>query len=733
MKLTSLTCKNFKKLSDFTANFTDGLNVISGENAQGKSTLLQAVEAALFGVTVVPGKKENIPTWGQSTFSLTLTFEVNYSVYELTRTKSSAKLIHVGDDENGGVLVANGNTAVTGYIEDLLGLTAKDWNLFVQSKQGETSGVLTFGATALNQKVEEFAGVSLIDEVARKAQERSVACKAQVESYAVSSEELQAAEAELQGATMAAELAHVDLAGARASLEDIESETIPSPPAVSSVELSRLRRAADQARAAYEKAAGEEASAADALVLAESDLASAETPVGTGEIEEVAKAVKAEIGDLKYRLAEQNDTLQGLKLKAKVAEQAQAEYEACRPVDASEVAEAEESLEGARSEVETQSSWLAEMSARRRSLESLATDAVCPTCGTQLSEHDPEKLRSEIAGVCQEEDKLLDLISGGKQRVIELVRNVADVVKAHNNYVRLKSAAESADSPEPSVVEGVVTAIEGIQGRLEALQATLAEVNAKVGAAEAVATRFQSLQRRVAQAEKRLQQASQERLDAESRLSDGPPDELIELTLWEEAQYEESRLAWQFRHAEAKAAVIAADSEMKAAQVRQNSARHVLDTLQKRAGKARAASAGADQASRLARFLRERRQEYLKEVWDGVLGLASRQVRGATGGLITRVAHDGEFQFEEDGVMAPVYSASGAQKAFIGTALRIGLARALYGRDSLLIFDEPTESMSERNASGLAASLTGAGRQTLLITHREHDQSLAANIITIGA
>ena len=53
MKLIKLVTTNFKRLGTFTANFTDGLNVICGENARGKSTLIQAIEAALFGVTVV--------------------------------------------------------------------------------------------------------------------------------------------------------------------------------------------------------------------------------------------------------------------------------------------------------------------------------------------------------------------------------------------------------------------------------------------------------------------------------------------------------------------------------------------------------------------------------------------------------------------------------------------------------------------------------------------------------
>lgn len=100
MQLIKLVAKNFKKLSDFTANFTDGLNVIVGENAQGKSTLLQAIEAALFGVTVVPGKKENIPTWGQTNFSLELHFHAEGSVYVLTRNKSTAKLLCYDMDNN---------------------------------------------------------------------------------------------------------------------------------------------------------------------------------------------------------------------------------------------------------------------------------------------------------------------------------------------------------------------------------------------------------------------------------------------------------------------------------------------------------------------------------------------------------------------------------------------------------------------------------------------------------
>lgn len=733
MNLTRLICKNFKKLSDFTADFTGGLNVICGENAQGKSTLLQAIEAALFGVTVVPGKKENLPTWGQTSFSVELHFHVAQANYALTRTKTSAKLVRLGSDVNCDELVANGNTPVTAYIEELLGLSSKDWNLFVQSRQGETAGVLTFGATALNQKVEEFAGVSLIDDVAKKAQDRASTARAQADSYSVEEDEMATAEAAVASAGVAEKSAEAAVVEAARLLQDVESETMPQPPAVSSAELNKRRRAADQCRAAYNQAVSEENAAAEALVVAETDLKQAELPSSSDDLDTAAKETKSDIAALKKHLAENRDLQQTLKMKAHAAEKAATEYATCEPVAEEVVDHARTLLANAAAEVSAATSRLAEHSLRRKSLESLAKDALCPTCGTQLSEHDPEKLKAEIAAVKVEEEKLLVLLVAGKKEVARLTACVSELEKVRDTYLRLKAAVESAEQVDPDELEALAFDQERLQGCLDIRQEELAAIIAKADTVAAVAARYASLERRVAQAEKRLAAASQERQEAENKLIDGPPDELIELTVHEEAEFEKARSEWQARRAEAERVVTSAEAELKNAQIRLKYAKQALETLQVRVAKAKQVGSEADKAGRLARFLRERRQAYLKEVWDGVLGLASRHVRGATGGLITKITNDGEFQFEEDGVLAPVSSASGAQKAFIGAALRIGLARALYGRDSLLIFDEPTESMSERNAAALAASLTGAGQQTLLITHREHDQSLAANLITIGA
>ena len=75
--------------------------------------------------------------------------------------------------------------------------------------------------------------------------------------------------------------------------------------------------------------------------------------------------------------------------------------------------------------------------------------------------------------------------------------------------------------------------------------------------------------------------------------------------------------------------------------------------------------------------------------------------------------------------------ASGAQKSFIGAALRIALKKCLYGNELAMMFDEPTGAMSEVRSRQLMDSLTNAGPQVLVITHRQTDSNLADNLVTL--
>lgn len=733
MQLIKLVAKNFKKLSDFTANFTDGLNVIVGENAQGKSTLLQAIEAALFGVTVVPGKKENIPTWGQTNFSLELHFHAEGSVYVLTRNKSTAKLLCY-DMDNNELLVANGNTPVTAYIEQLLGLTAKDFNLFVQSKQGETSGVLTFGATALNQKVEEYAGVSLIDQVAKRANELAAEQRAVAAANEVDPAELEDARADKAGADTRLATAEAAMQAATEALEGLAplAITAPSP---SSQQLVEQRRKADKLAEDLKDAEADVALKKQAVESAQQAQEVAGELVDIEQLEADKKAA----GELARRRRADLNALTAEKMEAQAAVKAlEKAKEAFTAAEQSMEVGAVERLTSAVAEAAAEhiaaGESVAVLYSRHQDMSKMVDGATCPTCGNNLSDHDPIKLENEFIDLTNQLEAARRRKVEAKKKLDSLQASLDKHTATELAFTRAGDALEKAQAAVDGIRVALDDELEGATALLADADAALATVNVKLQGAEEANDNVRAARRRAAKAEQELEYAEDLVSDLVAMQLPRPTDVEIDTAAQAEAAFREAQREHERAKSSLESAWTLARAELRSARDVSGYADAELARMEASAETGRSARETMDKASRLARFLRDRRQAYLQEIWQAVMGAASRQVATASRGLITRIANnDGEFTFEEDGVMAPVASASGAQKAFIGSAVRIGLTRTLYGRDSLLIFDEPTESMSERNASGLAASLAGAASQLLLITHREQDQGLAANIVQVGA
>ena len=739
MKLLKLVTKNFKKLGNFSADFTDGLNVIVGENAQGKSTLLQAIEAALFGVTVVPGKKENIPTWGQTKFSLTLTFTNHVAAspeddwyYCLTSTGSTAKLEKIGPGEE--TLLANGNTPVTKYIEELFGLTAKDFNLFVQSKQGETSGVLTFGATALNQKVEEFAGVSLIDDVAKRANELAAEQRAVISANEVDAEDLRVAQEDMKSATDRLATAETALSDAESALAAVRPMTLVLPDP-SSQRLTELRRAADKHDAQLAAAKSELALKGQAVTLAEQLVIAAGNEVDVEDLEAQRKQVKSSAAALRRTVSSLNSELASAASFRKALEAASKAFAAAKASFSPELLDrATAAAQEAQELVKSASAQIAVIGTRIKDMQSLQAGATCPTCNSKLSDHDPEALAAEIAQLqAQLKSHHADKASADEMAKAE-GSIIAAQTKAHDEMLRADAQEKKAAAEVAAIRPDIEADLESAGEQLAKADAELASLEAKLATAEEANDTVRAARRRLAKAEVELEEVEGLVRDLEALQLPKPTDVEIDAAAQAEAAYRHEQQEYARAKSLAESAVTMARAEVRSARDVLSYAEADLKRLQECAERVAAASLLADKAGRLSRFLRDRRQNYLQQIWQAVMGTASRQVATASRGLITRISNEGgEFTFEEDGVLAPIASASGAQKAFIGSAVRIGLARTLYGRDSLLIFDEPTESMSERNASGLAASLAGSANQLLLITHREQDQGLAANIIQVGA
>ena len=158
--LTSIITTNFKKLSSHAFGFTDGLNIICGDNFRGKTTLTQAIAFALFGVRVIPGAADKIPTWGEKDCKV----EMIIGEYKITRTIKNCTILKAGDPE------ATGTEPCNDYIEKhITGVDYKGFQILNWSAQGETAALLTMGAAQLQRDVEKFSGVAFIDEMLKLA------------------------------------------------------------------------------------------------------------------------------------------------------------------------------------------------------------------------------------------------------------------------------------------------------------------------------------------------------------------------------------------------------------------------------------------------------------------------------------------------------------------------------------------------------------------------------------
>jgi len=747
MRLLSISTENFKRLGTFKCNFTTGLNIIAGENARGKSSLLQAIQAAFFGASTIAGKVENVPTWGQKDFLIELDFAAKGDTYMVSRKKATAKLWRIKAE--GNELVANGNTPVTAAIEEMFGLAAKDYSLFWQSKQGESAGILTFGAAALNRKVEEFAGVDLIDKVQAKAQTKSTQLTASADAKAVAEEVMTAAEQARDEASAAMDVAQAAMDAATTAVEALKPFNWPIL-----VDSEKLRDAQREAERLWNKV-----EAADkALVAAQAALAAAQKNA-EGLAKQDGEALQASLDKAKAtgtQLAADLEALRDQKVSHQraaddlarattaVEHAAESLEKVSAGFDYATVTAMEATLEEVVVVADNAKAAALAAGVKLIGLKELAAGAECPTCGHVKADHDPAKLAAEVEAAQADHIRLKEAqaaaeasVKSARTGLVSVQGRVADIEMAKKQLAVVELTRDNAAIVLKGTAAVDDSAVNDLNTSVEAARNEYAEINSKLKGVVENNQRWQRAIDAVRSAEPAVvsAQALVVELNAQwEELPEPPTDEEVAQATAAERAKVSAHAAWQAQRTELTTAVTTANQScVYAEQHLARTSDHVRD-LFLRNEQAQGDADKAQKYSRLVRFLRDKRQAYLQDVWTTVLAMASKLVNEATAGEITRVTNDdGEFMFEEAGVLAPVSgSASGAQKAAIGVSLRIALARCLYGSESPLIFDEPTAECSERNASGLAATLATCAAQVLLITHRENDQGLAEHIINVG-
>ena len=132
MIIHTLELKNFLSHENSTVNFDLGVNLITGKNGAGKSSLIDGIKFALFGDTK-RGSVQDLVTRNRLETQVSLEFSVGPDQYRITRTMSVGRSGIKGRDATllkNGAEMARTVTGVNSAVEDLLGISE---DLFLNS------------------------------------------------------------------------------------------------------------------------------------------------------------------------------------------------------------------------------------------------------------------------------------------------------------------------------------------------------------------------------------------------------------------------------------------------------------------------------------------------------------------------------------------------------------------------------------------------------------------------
>lgn len=722
MQLIALQTTNFKKLGSRLVNFTDGVNFICGDNGQGKSTVLRAVAACLFGARMVPGLSDDIPTRGTSTWLTELTFTHDGVDYLVTRGSNKAS-IHIGYD-----LVANGNTAVTQYICDLLNIQPEDYNLLMHSRQGETNYILTYGATALQRKVEEFSGIAVIDKIIVEASRRgreATQLATNLEAKCLSADQVH----ELNNTHVSA----VDTLTLREfELRELMKKELPVKPAAPTQDLSALR-SQYRAHTKYLNDVQNYIDTKNRLTVELSELPP--TPELLDERELSKKLIEAKDNrkTAQRALSEYNEH----KAKLAAAEQTLAEV-VDGEVDCLAKIEFDirtgtailDSLTGKISEESTALNLIhsneVQLQGEIKKWQAELDSGVCGSCGTKLHAADSmEKLTAQIeahkTSIIQQRvvatlhvEKLEQL----REELKQVQGNIQSLSARQRAFTKATEALSELQSVEQSSVDW--------EAEVQHCAAEIANLTVELEQIEQRNIETNTL----AKKKLRLEVALQE-LEKPAPVEEVTSEQVTYLED-EYSQYEKESADYKNIELRHKLEVETLTNKVNLAEQEMNRSSQQLDANKQLIVEIEALAAQSDKATRLSNYLKERRAVYLSEVWASITTVASTFLNSVTKGRLEKVTiQDGKFIFMEDGSWMPAVEASGAQAAFLGVSLRVGLNKALYRGNTFMAFDEPTEAMTEENARNLVAGISGEAKQVFIITHKQTDQVMSDNLIEV--
>src|SRR5256885_257648 len=165
MQLLRLRLVNFRQHADTELEFGPGITGIIGPNGSGKTSILEAIAWALYGVQAVRGDKDSIRRLGakgRAGVEVDLEFRLGAHEYRVKRGLSTAVL------HQDGQVIANSLKAVTDKLERTLGMSHDEFFNTYFTGQKELAVMAALGKTERAAFLSRVLGYERL----REAQER---------------------------------------------------------------------------------------------------------------------------------------------------------------------------------------------------------------------------------------------------------------------------------------------------------------------------------------------------------------------------------------------------------------------------------------------------------------------------------------------------------------------------------------------------------------------------------
>ncbi|HVT11259.1 MAG TPA: SMC family ATPase [Fimbriimonadaceae bacterium] len=769
--------ENFRQHRDSKIEFCSGMTAIVGANGSGKTTILEAITFALYGVQ--RDKKDSVKFfWSEprAKVRVTLDFEFESCRYRLERTASDASLVDVGVDPQ--VVKATGLREVTGACERLLRLTYPQFKNSFCAEQKSLTFLDFPNDTRRQEQVGKMLGFDRLKSASHIARERGKIARGIADQLALTLGNIDQLRAERKTAQeerksaaalheQAAELfkdleKQLPEAEGRKKLAD-EFFRLSQEANVFGGQAEALKAARARAEAALEKARAGAARRAELLpVLREcEELESAVKALQALREQEIEREkMQDELGRTSTEIQALDEALAGLapadleKARKALQQSGDALTKAMNRVQEA-VTEWGKGKQAAQARLSTAEAELKQCRQASEKAIALAEKGICPECGQPTTANFEERLRTlaaELEKADKERTAAFETFKAAETRpkAIFDAEEALDAARAAQAKAQEElTGAERAESHAKSLrdqraaKETRVATLRAelsrsiplykrddhlrAESRLKELRPKREECLKLAGADEAL----KGAESAFAEAKKEIEaaKAGYQALMAErARLPFANPEEAASaVTAFDELRRRAADAQGQVRQAEML--VKLAENALRAAEDRIKAYGEKEEALKQKRSEALLHETASDQLKRL-------REELNAEIRPDLAMRAGENLSLLTNGRYMNLELDEEFNATviEEGIEKRVIS--GGEEDIVALALRLALSELIQERQgrpmSLMILDEVFGSLdADRRQAVLERlqAIKGRFAQILVISHIEEINQVADQCI----